>query len=76
MGQVKRTMAEIKLDKLGVLELPTHGKRSRYGRNTLYKMLYDRGYKWDRKYMIWVKPEPKQTYIVGNPYFTWRTDRP
>lgn len=55
MGQVKRTMAEIKLDKLGVVELPKPGQRTRYGRNTLYKMLYERGYKWSPKYTIWVK---------------------
>lgn len=55
MGLIKRTMAEVRLDSLGILELPTGGKRSRFGRNTLYKMLYDRGYKWNPKFMIWVK---------------------
>jgi hypothetical protein len=57
LAKVKRLMAEVRLDTIGVLELPRDGQRSRFGRNTLYKMLRERGYSWSPKFQIWVKQQ-------------------
>lgn len=59
MSAVKRTMAEIRAERLGfAVYRDTDKGRRRVGRNTLYKWLRKQGYEWNPRLLIWVKVSP------------------
>lgn len=57
-SRIKRTMAEIKLGKLGVITSwwkgGAQGHMERSSRNSVYKQLRDRGYTYSPRYQIWI----------------------